>query len=557
VWGEWQNDDEGQFGMQFLELDTKSAKTIRRLVEPAVVAPEPARDRPRFASMRIDGLEVPVEAEVKRADGGCIVLEQDLTFLRLGRGVDVDVKGRGKVRGRIASIELRHGPLDVPTLVFGVLLDGAPESAAVPAAHTSQPDLAPQRYGELGDPLLGGQLEAAGAEVPPYVDDTFDAETAWDAPSTGASAHDGTSAVAARSVHPTSDADGAAEGAAGVDDDALALPYGAQSKFVMEAMAVFKRAAAGLRSQASQLQSRLKPKPGLADVDAGAATHPVTDDALLHDAADGAHHGGQADASAESAIVRIARASGRISASMQHMLQRHPQPARRRTTSPAPNRPLRAQTPKPQGRASAPKQAPRPRNTRALAMTFAALGLGIGVYALAPRSGAGRIRAGELAAATSAPSTTDTPAGEEANLLSDVPSQVAVSEIPASTSPIAAAPPAPALQAPEPAEEVPAGPAPFGAASLPNGRTFVLRMSGPVRTLEGEAREDGFTVRIPGRLALDRASPIAAAHRAVARAMVLNRGEFAELTVDFLPGMRPKYQVQGKENTLEVTLERF
>jgi hypothetical protein len=97
----------------------------------------------------------------------------------------------------------------------------------------------------------------------------------------------------------------------------------------------------------------------------------------------------------------------------------------------------------------------------------------------------------------------------------------------------------------------------FGEASVPNGRTFVLRMSGPVTGLEGEKRDDGFSVRIPGRLALDRASPIATSHRAVARALILNRGEYAELTVEFLPGMRPKYQVAGKDNTLEVTLERL
>jgi hypothetical protein len=86
---------------------------------------------------------------------------------------------------------------------------------------------------------------------------------------------------------------------------------------------------------------------------------------------------------------------------------------------------------------------------------------------------------------------------------------------------------------------------------------FVLRMSGPVKGLEGDAREDGFSVRVPGRLALDRASPIATSHRAVARALILNRGEYSELTVEFLPGMRPKYQVVGKDNTLEVTLERL
>jgi hypothetical protein len=96
-----------------------------------------------------------------------------------------------------------------------------------------------------------------------------------------------------------------------------------------------------------------------------------------------------------------------------------------------------------------------------------------------------------------------------------------------------------------------------GEPQVPNGRSFVLRMSGPVQSIEGEGRLDGFSVRIPGRLALDRASPIATSHRAVARALILNRGDYAELTVDFLPGMRPKYQILGKGNAIEVTIERM
>jgi hypothetical protein len=108
-------------------------------------------------------------------------------------------------------------------------------------------------------------------------------------------------------------------------------------------------------------------------------------------------------------------------------------------------------------------------------------------------------------------------------------------------------------EAPEPASMSPR----FGEATVPNGRIFVLRMSGPVKSLEGDSREDGFSVRIPGRLALDRASPIATSHRAVARALILNRGEYAELTVEFLPGMRPKYQVAAKDSSIEVTLERL
>jgi hypothetical protein len=97
---------------------------------------------------------------------------------------------------------------------------------------------------------------------------------------------------------------------------------------------------------------------------------------------------------------------------------------------------------------------------------------------------------------------------------------------------------------------------PFGDAEVPNGRVFVLRMNGPVERIEGEVRELGFKVRVPRRLSLDRASPIAQSHPSVARAMILNRGGYAELSLDFLPGQAPRYQVVGKGNTLEVTIER-
>ncbi|HEX6240162.1 MAG TPA: PilZ domain-containing protein, partial [Polyangiales bacterium] len=127
IWADWDGPRSGCFGLRFLELDTKSATTIRRYVEPEAAAEAPAP--PRVANMRIDGVGAPIEADVRLLERDCIVLEQELSFLRLGRGIEVDVPGRGKERGRIASIELRQGPLDTPTLVFGVLLDEKPEPA--------------------------------------------------------------------------------------------------------------------------------------------------------------------------------------------------------------------------------------------------------------------------------------------------------------------------------------------------------------------------------------------------------------------------------------------
>jgi hypothetical protein len=181
-------------------------------------------------------------------------------------------------------------------------------------------------------------------------------------------------------------------------------------------------------------------------------------------------------------------------------------------------------------------------------VALALIGVGLGVYALAPRSGADRIR---LRQRSVTPGESSGAAGAEPTSAAPKPT---VSSLPAAQA--GTPKPGPAVEQPA-ALAAEAAAARFGDASVPNGRSFVLRMSGPVLGLEGERREDGFSVRVPSRLALDRASPIATSHRGVARALILNRGEYAELTIEFLPGMHPKYQVLGKGNAIEVTLERL
>jgi hypothetical protein len=201
------------------------------------------------------------------------------------------------------------------------------------------------------------------------------------------------------------------------------------------------------------------------------------------------------------------------------------------------------------------------RNRRLYAVGLSVVGVALGVYALAPRSGADRIRVPHDSLRPTPQPLADTPAPE--SLPAAAPAKLAA---PVQAVPSPAAQPAvnPQPNVPSPAPEpsqltnptASAGKLAFGAPDVANGRTFVLRMSGPVQEIEGETRADGFTVRVPGRLALDRASPIATSHRAVARALILNRGDYAELTVGFLPGMTPKYRVIGKDNAIEVTLER-
>jgi hypothetical protein len=240
--------------------------------------------------------------------------------------------------------------------------------------------------------------------------------------------------------------------------------------------------------------------------------------------------------------TQLSRVRFLVTAQWGRLVQRRAH-ARRRTTAPS----LRVQKTLPPVRMQRAEPRPPRRIGRFVTVALALVGIGLGVYALAPRSGADRIRLRQRSATPG--ESSGAPASAE---LSNAPKPV-VSSLPAAQA--TAPKPAPAQHPAAPAAETVA--ARFGDASVPNGRSFVLRMSGPVLGLEGERREDGFSVRIHGRLALDRASPIATSHRAVARALILNRGEYAELTVEFLPGMHPKYQVLGKGNAIEVTLERL
>ena len=94
----------------------------------------------------------------------------------------------------------------------------------------------------------------------------------------------------------------------------------------------------------------------------------------------------------------------------------------------------------------------------------------------------------------------------------------------------------------------------FGASEVVDGRRFALRMSARIKKLEGSEDENGFSVVIPGSLSLDRAGPIAAAHSAVRRSMILNKGDHSELTIRFASGKSPAYRVSAEGSTLNLTI---
>ncbi|MGB8331827.1 MAG: PilZ domain-containing protein [Polyangiales bacterium] len=96
----------------------------------------------------------------------------------------------------------------------------------------------------------------------------------------------------------------------------------------------------------------------------------------------------------------------------------------------------------------------------------------------------------------------------------------------------------------------------FGSDAVAGGERFVLQMSKDVTELDGIVEEDGFSVTIPGSLALSRAGPIATAHPDVEHASILNRGDFSELTLRFVAGRHPAYRVEAHGSAIEITIAR-
>ncbi len=540
VWAEAVGPRSGAFGMRFLELDTKSATAIRRVVDPIEVE-LPVPELPTVAMMRIDGLGAPIETDVRLAEPDRIVLEQELSFLRLGRGVEVEVPGRGKERGRIASVELRQGPLNVPTLVFGVLLDEVRATKVEPVPPPFSVVVAPARavvavaLSALEAPISGEQAVVEDARVedaspypnltdtwperPLFVEATEPAK-AKKAVKPGPREADCTRVI----VTHDEEHDGAR---LSEEEHADLLGMTGTPAFVI----ALRRTWLTLQIF---LQARLKP--------------------LLEDLR------GSASAWLGETLPKAQRLLAQMNAFLAIQLGRlralsqARAAEKRRTTAPAPRPQQRTAQSVLRDAKRIPDERPAPRNRRVLASALAIVGVGLGIYALAPRSEADRMpvrRRPVSASSTSSAlalnglNTTPAPGQGQANVVS--------AAAPSAATPVAtpAAIIDPTAPAPSAAGRV------FGSPEVPNGRVFAIRMSGPVEGVEGDKREDGFTVRVPGRLALDRASPIATSHRAVARAMILNRGDYAELTVDFLPGLRPKYQVAAKDNSIEVTLERL
>jgi hypothetical protein len=113
-----------------------------------------------------------------------------------------------------------------------------------------------------------------------------------------------------------------------------------------------------------------------------------------------------------------------------------------------------------------------------------------------------------------------------------------------------------ATATPEPASAAPTEGTTFGSDHVPNASSLTIPMSQPVTVLRGERQPDGFTVTIPGALALAGARGIAASNPNVDQSRILNRGDHAVLTVRFVPGRNPPYRVAARGAAIEISIGR-
>ena len=539
VWAHDAGERSGEFGLRFDDLGDELRESLQQLVGHL------RGEASEVARLHLDGVSSPVEAEVLERDGRWLTVEQELPFLRMGMGVTVE-QPEDAPRGRLASVDLRVVD-GTPRLVLSVELDEPPalDAPVGTSEHTYDDDErmevgAAQTLDEPSDATIQDFLPPDGGEFGPEEAEelALTPEPARrDAVQIFEVAHESEDDADEQHSFEARDSISAEE----------ASPRSAKERLGAQLRPLWAKARAGLTT------AKDKTRPALS----AAWSKMIAFFALVRS---------KMGPSAKAAWAKVR-------ALFAQLPRRKP---KRRTTATPPKRRV-AGAPRRQQRAEAAPVAP-PRNRRKVIALSAVAFLGVGgtVYAL---TSADADAADGAAVETSAPPSTSAPAGllaaPAAPSLPNTPqAEPATAGEPAAGEPTAAEPPAAAEPAPEPAGgrlSTPTFPslrdadptsAPvtegqtFGASSVSDGRSATIRMSQPVTTLRGQPRDNGFTVTIPGALALDRAGPIAASNPSVERASVINLGDHAVLTVRFVSGRSPEYRVVARGRAIEIEIGR-
>lgn len=583
VWTHADGERSGEFGLRFLDIDAQARALIDEMI--AERRAETMKHSPsapgsleelRVAELELAGVAAPLPARILRTGGGEAVFEQRMDLLELGRAV-VARAGSALGKGRIADVALRMDG-ETPTLAVTVRFEqgkslfgefdwesqtmlGQQARQDEPPVSDTVPDLeapTPASVDKVA-PSHVTVMEFEASGQPAVSEPATEASTPLPAPA-HPPVETASAPVVDAQVPPvvSSAAKTAAQAPAQPkllvsDDDAWAhpLPEDARSSALVRFLRIAVAITLAVRSAGSLLLAHAWPKLTALF----ASSRPL----LV------AFYTRRALPFARNALYFVS-----------HKLEARP---RRTTTAPAAQR----------------KTAHEESGVVRLAVigVLAACAIGLGVYAVAPASDEGQVpvhrkitRAkSEAEAATVAEAAAVPPTAAAAPAPAAVAAPVAATGAqPAKINPAYAsammgqvAAPAPAalpvaspyavdVRDPKVAGElapskpsataaktVTSGPS-FGAKIVNRPQRFTLRMTSAVKTLSGSSDRTGFTVVVPGALSLDRASPIAASHKSVARAMVLNKGDRSELSVRFVDGKSPAFRVNGRGAELEVLI---
>lgn len=560
VWVHVEGERKGEFGLRFLNVDEQTEELIASILRESGAWEGESSETPdtdaaagpdaAMSQLYLDGVSAPIAARITQVRGDMTTFEQELSLLRIERGVSARQPGRQLRRGIIAGVQLRVED-DTPKLVITVRHQGemAGESAGAEpvgpreATPPPEPETRQQDDGLSNwEPVIAA-LE--GSATPPPRSDEPQPVAAGPAQAP----------AALEPAPPPQDLFELAE-----DDEPEWQPERTSSlrSFARANLELWLSGLAALkilllavsRSLTARLRSRILP-----ELARGAASARARSASLLRQR-----------------IVPLL-----ISCARAVRLVRLPRLFRRRRRTTAfiasgekPARSRRGRSVKERA-VSFGKALALP----ALAMSgglLAAYGFGtwwsgdeiIPLHRLIGSSTAPAEQVAVDTAPAAAPAAMEKARKPEVERVSSA-NEAKVSGAGAAESPSFAEPAEPAAartaaapraKKPAPAKEQarPAQGPVFGSRKLAGGRNYVLRMSKKIEQLRGTPDQGGFTVIIPGSLSFDPAGPIAASHPLVRRSLVLNKGDHAALTVRFVKDASPAYRVAAVGSSLHITI---
>lgn len=583
VWAHLDGEHSGEFGLAFVDLDPKTEWLIEEMIAEHGVQNRELDPRAPVARLELEGSSEPIAARMAHREAGKAVFEQELDLLSLGRGVLAHAPGAEGRAGSIAAVELRMVgcvPMLAVTVAFeartdaGALSCSGQESAQSDRDHDTEPDLPAPHERASG---ASGPNRLAQVTVTEFGAELDDSE------------HDFSEEYAALGEgSPPLEASGSSKPPPAWSLSPLDFPPPPEPEPALagnERSADFSHAFVFQTEAERELDAELAAfsRRGLKSAFAPALRALSTAVAAL------ARLLGASGASAsQRALPKLRGSLIRCSSILRSLYGRQLAPQlgaarrlafglmfgkRRRTTA---------------GPTAAKRSGSGSLGRTLLLGVLSAGAAGLAVYALAPSSHADSVElarrvqpaesSDETAPVAAKASIAESPAAAASaqkvspSLASPQLKQaqpaaggavVGTRAVPAAAPSLEGVPPASPFAVdvrastgtkPEPAA-VSAHGLRFGASKVPRGHRFALRMSARIQSLQGAPDKGGFTLMIPGVLSLDRAGPISSAIKTVKRAMIVNKGDHAELSIRFADDKQPAYQVSAEGSTLYLLIE--